>query len=276
MIGSWTTHGAQDTATSDRVLMDSVQLAGEAGLLLSHICGFWDPQMLGYICASTPFLDNYQKVLEQTVGRLREKMDARTLEKHLVTVERLAIVVGAQVVQSGGGTKQTEELLEFFAARCVAELLSQSSAEDRPLFLRRRAAECCGSVAGLAAHSPLTVPHGDEVAKLTQNLCSLFVVSLSGGEAELLGVQQALCALVLASPATACETVRAVNFMPKLVKVIEGTATKEIKLASVVKSNGAGYGGRSFFCAPRICLVLYGKILFYREKSHLPSPAFCL
>lgn len=232
-----------DDCASDRALYDSVKISGEAVLLVSIISGFWDSQILSYICASTNFLDSYSRVLDAVVTQLRDQVEAYTLEKHLVSIERFAICVGTQIHSGHGSlsTKQNDEVLEFFASRSVAELCAISMSDSKPMYLRRRAMECVHALSGLASESPLSIPHPDHIQSITKCLVSLYLMAsgtycgLNSSDDEFLSAHNSLCHLILANPAAVTDTIRAVQFVPKLVRLIE-SCSGDIKIANILRN----------------------------------------
>eukprot|EP00392_Amoebophrya_sp_AT5.2_P005965 g5975.t1 len=54
--GASTTTNMTANPLSDRVAYDDAVLASEASLLISSVCGFWDPAVFKYVCITTPFL----------------------------------------------------------------------------------------------------------------------------------------------------------------------------------------------------------------------------
>ncbi|CAD7944703.1 unnamed protein product [Amoebophrya sp. A25] len=145
-----------------------------------------------------------------------------------------------------GGPQQEQDvaIFEFFSSRCVASLCAQALSEEKPLKLRRRAAETVAAIAALAPHSPLSCPHSADVRCITKHLCNLYLLNsnneeVQGNVSDTLGlsaIHAALLHVSLASPAEAAACVRAVSFVPKLVKLIE-SLPPEIKLSAILKGD---------------------------------------
>ncbi|CAD7963498.1 unnamed protein product [Amoebophrya sp. A120] len=264
-----------NTPLSDRIAYDSAKICGEAVQLISVVCGFWDAQILRYICVSTHFLSQWRSVLENLVTRLRDRVEPRVLEQHLVAVQRLAICVGERLstLYSGGspgggagaaaaasptgpeffgaGVNQTgssaltaqqkddDAIFEFFASRCVASVCAQALSEEKPLALRRRAAETLDAVASLNPVSPWSIPHVEEVRPSTQHLCNLYLQACVPDSTHLSSLHSALIHLATSHPSATLVCVKNVKFLPKLVQIIE-TAPRDIKISAIVRSEQRG------------------------------------